>query len=515
MIQKPLIRRFLLYSLCLTPCVFLLVQKIHFTKFNVDEFQHTYLAWSSAFFNQIQYRDMWDNHGILYTLFNTLMLKIFKPEIGIPALMLERYSNLALLLISFLILFELMFLVFKRTHYACVAGVLLTLSSLSLKAIEIRPDNLQCVFLYLSLLLLFKSLESNKNNEANFQKLAFGAGFSSCLTMMVNLKSYCAILAIIVVLVGALILNRSTKTLKIITNFGAGLGLGLGGFAIIFSAYGILLPYIKYNIEFNYLITHKYAQINNSAKILDFFTRDSFFISAIVMIGLLIFIIDTYWINKKNILEKSILLLIIAICLYTRFFVYVYRLQFDLMYFPLACALASYAFFRVMEYFISSLQAMKWVFVIVVIFLAGAFNLSLQEITTDKRAHKLYLDVFQKRFLAIKNYPSEYIDYYTLDNCPGFGFSKNASFLFFKYKKSMLVMEEIEKKELFGASYIDLLENKKVKLIIGTPAGINENHHLVAREYIFKNYKYHGCIWERLTPFLESNTTNSNNIHLR
>ncbi len=509
-------KRLFFYTLCLIPSCFLLIQKIQYSKFNVDEFQHNYLAWSTAFLNQVQYRDMWDNHGILYTLFNSLMLKIFQPEIGLPTLFFERYCSLGLLMISFFILLELMFIVFKRPHYACLGGLLLTLSSLNLKAIEIRPDNLQCVFLYLSLVLLFKSLESPEPTKISFQKMAFGAGLSACLMLMVNLKSFSALLAIFMVLIVTLFFSKSKKHLNTIINMGAGLGLGLIAFALGFMACGLLDEYIKYNFIFIFKYNHlfnnkhnvlfdaitaqKYYQNNNLEKALDFFLHDNFFISTIVISSLLIFLLDSFFINKRNFLQKMILMAIIISCLITRFFGYIYRLQFDLMYFPLACMLASYVFFRLVESLLPK-RFQKIVIVALLSLLSVLYYQSLKNINADKEAHGIYLDVFQKRFLAVSSYPTEYIDYYTADNCPGFGFSKNVSFLFFKYKKAMITMEEIEKKEIYGQSYIDLLESKKVKLIISTPKGINENPYLITRQYIFDNYKYYGCIWERVTPF--------------
>lgn len=499
-IANATLKRLFFYTLCLIPSCFLLIQKIQYSKFNVDEFQHNYLAWSSAFLNQVQYRDMWDNHGILYTLFNSLMLKIFQPEIGLPTLFFERYCNLGLLMISFFILLELMFIVFKRPHYACLGGLLFALSSLNLKAIEIRPDNLQCIFLYLSLVLLFKSLESPEPTKISFQKMAFGAGLSAFLMLMVNLKSLSALLAIVLVLIVALLFSKSKKHLNTIINMGTGLGLGLIVFALGFMAWGLLDEYIKYNILFNIVTAQKHYISTSLVKALDFFLHDNFFISTIVISSLLIFLLDSFFINKKNFLQKMILMAIIISCLITRFFGYIYRLQFDLMYFPLACMIASYVFFRLLETQVPT-RFHKIVIVALLSLLGGLYGQSLKKINADKETHRVYLDVFQKRFLAISSYPTEYIDYYTIDNCPGFGFSKNASFLFFKYKKSMLTLEEIEKKELFGKSYLDLLENKKVRLIIGTPSGIKENPYLITRKYIFDNYKYYDCIWERVTPF--------------
>jgi hypothetical protein len=65
----------------------------------------------------------------------------------------------------------------------------------------------------------------------------------------------------------------------------------------------------------------------------------------------------------------------------------------------------------------------------------------------------------------------------------------------------MLAFEDLEQKEIFGASYINRLNSKKVKIIIGTPKGIYDIPYAETRDYILKNYKHYGCVWERFTPF--------------
>ena len=426
---------------------------------------------------------MWDNHGILYTLFNSIILKIFKPEVGVPALILERYANLALLVIGFYILHEMFYLLSSKFYFASFGAWFFSLSSLSTKAIEIRPDNLQCLFLYASLFALVKSFNIGSS------QLSFWAGILISLMLMTNLKSLIVFGAIIV----ALAISRQKKDLVRVT-LGAGFGLTCAG--IILNGFGILDDYLKYNWFFNLLTVNKYANPNNIDLISNFLLEDHYLISFLLLV-----IVNFLLFNKKSYSNPplTIILSIIGFAVFNRIGVYVYRLQYDLIYFPLACFLASYIFFITFK--------SRKIFILAIVIILGLMTFATYEkfsfTESLKSNHQEYLTVSQKRFLDINRYlnKNEYLDYYTVDNCPGFGFRKDSEHLFFKYRNSMLSLEELEQKEIFGASYIDRLESKKVRVIIGTPEGIRQNPHLIAQDYIFKNYKYYNCIWERVTPF--------------
>lgn len=495
-IKNNLLLRISFYTLVMIPAIMIFVEKIKSNKFNVDEFQHTYLAWSTAFYHHLQYRDMWDNHGILYTVFNSLVLGIFKPVVGVPALMLERYANLVILVIGFYILQEIFYQISSKFYSASLGAWIFAFSMLSVKGIEIRPDNLQCLFLYSALLLLFRAFKINS------LRLIFFSGFFISLMLMTNLKSVSALMA---VSTGLLIICFRRGNFKFLANWVFGLVLGLVIFALAFWSLGIFDDYIKQNFLYNLITSHKYPNTSNLEKVLNFFLHDSYFISLIVMGSIVIFGAEFLW--RKNFLKKSfepnlIILLIFFVCLLSRFTVYIYRLQFDLMYFPLACCVSSYVFWKIFDLGFS--RTLKLTLLVICFFAFGFLGFDLiNKSREEKSAHNFYLDIFQQRFLDINNFlkDDEYLDYYTLDNCPGFGFRKNSEVLFFKYKNSMLAFEDLEQKEIFGASYINRLNSKKVKIIIGTPKGIYDIPYAETRDYILKNYKHYGCVWERVTPF--------------
>ena len=74
--------------------------------FSQDEFQHTYLAWAWIHFDQLPYRDVFDNHGIVHTLVNVLTLRLLPLEPGAQTLIQLRLVNLCFLYLCFIPLFK-------------------------------------------------------------------------------------------------------------------------------------------------------------------------------------------------------------------------------------------------------------------------------------------------------------------------------------------------------------------------------------------------------------------------
>lgn len=128
---------------------------------------------------------------------------------------------------------------------------------------------------------------------------------------------------------------------------------------------------------------------------------------------------------------------------------------------------------------------------------------SFSILLNDFMIKKNYFSYIDKRFKDLNAYlkPNEYIDYFNIGNCPGLGFNRNLSFLIHQYRQTTFLLEKLEQREIFGPSYIKELNSKRVRIIIGSPDGIGDNIYPETKKYIFKNYKYYNCIWERVTPF--------------
>jgi Dolichyl-phosphate-mannose-protein mannosyltransferase len=487
--------RILNYTLWIFLGLGFLLDKISSTNFNMDEYQHTYLAWATNNFDMVQYRDFWDNHGILYTLFNSLILKIFQPEIGVPTLILERYANLALLVIGFYVLFEIFYEISSKINYAGLGFLFFSFSFISIKAIEVRPDNLQCLFLYLALITLFKALKLRKN------KLAFIAGLFITLMLMTNLKSVSALMGIGFGLLMAFAYERSKSLAGLILWLVIGLVSGLLLFTFGFLSWGILDDYIKWNVIFNLDYTRLGFWPASTRELIIYFTKKYLFLNLCTLISFLICLIFTLKNLKKQRYEFLVICSIITYCLISRS-IYLFWTQFDLLYLPLAYCILSYLIF--LGFTIKFNQKIKKIIGLVLI-IGFSYLVTSSYLRYIKNSNKTidYFNMVQKRFTDINKFlrPGEYTDYYVSGNCPGFGFNPNLSHLLHKFSQTIFLVEKIEKKEIYSASYIKNLNDKKVRLLIGTPDGVSSTQYVEVRNYIFKNYKYYNCIWERITPF--------------
>jgi hypothetical protein len=495
MINNQFYKRFFYYTLCCLPGLGFLIHRIRFTHFNVDEFQHTYLAWATTHFDMIQYRDFWDNHGILYTLFNSAILKIFEPEVGVPAIMLERYANLSLLIIGFYLLFEVFYELSSKLHYASLGVLFFSYGLISQKGIEVRPDNLQCIFLYSALLLLFKALKRRNN------KLAFVAGLFITLMLMTNLKSISALMGIGFGLIVALACERSKSLMSLILWLGAGILSGLVVFALGFLSWGILDDYVNWNMIFNLGCTQFGMWAANKYALVKFFGDQNLLLSLACICSVIVFFISSLGDIKNKKYEKIILSSIIIYCIISRC-IYVFWIQFDLIYFLIACYILSSILFSMIEIANSYLVKSLFWLLLLTVSLSISF-IYYAKLLNDWNIRKTYFALVDLRFKDINKYikPGEYTDYFLNKNCPGYGFTRNLSYLMQKFDQTIYLWEQIEGKEIYGKNYIEELNRKRVRLLIGTPVGVASTQHEITIKYIYTNYKYYNCIWERVTPF--------------
>jgi hypothetical protein len=490
-------KRIIYYTLCILPSLGFFINFLTTSEFNVDEFQHNYLAWASSHFDQIQYRDFWDNHGILYTLFNSIFIKIFNPEIGVATLMLERWLSFALFIIGSYILLEIFYEISSKVHYASLGILFLSYGMIPSKIIEIRPDNLQCLFLYLGLLTLLKSLKG-KN-----KKLAFISGILISLMLMVNLKSLSALIGIAIALIIYVFKEKNKEINHIVLNFSYGILSGLFAFGLGFASLGILDDYFKCNILFIIQCGKLGLWAANKQTLMDYYAGPYLFLSICLILSIIFFLVSSIQEIKKHKYEKLIISSLVICCLMTRS-IYVFWQQFDIIYLPITSCFLSYVFFQLFDCNIHRLlKNFIWV-ILLCLFVLLTFS-SFAKLLNNHDVKLNYFQTVDQRFKDISKFvkPGEYTDYFIPDNCPGHGFTRNLSYLIQKYHQTIYLWERIEKQELYGRHYIEELNNKKVRLIIASRRGIYSTQHFEAAEYIANNYKYYDCIWERVTPFQE------------
>jgi hypothetical protein len=466
----------------------------------MDEWQHTYLAWASARLNKVVYLDIFDNHGPLYTWLNALLIKYYNPLPGLYCIFRLRIFNVLILAINFLICFEITAILTSNYFSAILSPLIFSLNFTSIHAYQIRPDNLQSLLFSLSLYFLLISLGRRSKITSYLSGICLG------LMLLTNIKSLIALAAIstgVVVMVTIYKKKEFQHVMRPI--FFALTGtyfLGLIYIALFYSFKG----YVRYNLILNFLIVFDPLKHKSFGWMKEIYIGKQFWVTVAMMAAL------CYWgiqaiCTKKEVKDLRIFLfsIVIVLLLGKCFGLW---LQYDLIFMPLLACMASAViidiYLTVVSFLFLGHPSLKKL--LSHMLLIGITGLALnyvyfKEAKTNVRLAGDRVTWLQKRFDLIrdKTAAGELVD--TLDvECPGQGFAPMASYMIVKIPAAMKLESYLEGKDIYGEEYIQMLENKKVKLLIGSDTIANFPERTA--KYIRDNYNYTmKCLWERKSEF--------------
>ncbi len=498
-LNRPAIR-LLYYLLILSASAGFYIYGALTKAFNQDEFQHTYLAWASVNFNYLVYKDIFDNHGPIYTLANALFLYLFQPKAGLEALYALRFFNLILLALNFISCFEIIYYLTKKASATILAPFLLICSYLFFITIQIRPDQLQGLFLNLGLLAFFYAYQSKRSI------LAIVSGFFFTLMLLTNLKSASGLIGL---LAGITIIyfkfKDQKKIAKLLQNFLLGLSLTFLTVLLIMYCIGNLKGYLQSNLIFNFLLAFSPEKERSWEFTYQILFKYDWLICGSLLGSLFIWGLTC---KKKDTLnrENRFLLLstIIGLLLGKIFGLW---LQYDLIFMVLLSTLASWVAWSCIDCILqkintpylphNTLQIFSTLLCLVVI-----SYFSWRHLINFQNPNKQYFKYLEDNYQRI-NYDNQ-ADY-TVEEftnpCPGFGFVRSASPMIINYQPAMRIYEEITNQDIYSQnSYPQLLNKQKVKyLLIG-----NDIFRIFKGKtlgFIYKNYQREKCYWKRTTPF--------------
>ncbi|MDD9897606.1 MAG: glycosyltransferase family 39 protein, partial [Candidatus Melainabacteria bacterium] len=446
------VKRLPLYILTLLPSLGLLLFKIVSRRFNVDEFQHTHLAWMTLHADKLQYRDIWDNHGPIYTWINIALIKIANLGADVNTLMAERYLNLVILILGFFVLFELFHRLTGKWYLAVLGPWFFAASNFSMYAIQTRPDNLQCLFLYSALLVLVIALQKKQSDYS------FGAGILLALMLLTNLKSLSALFAILIALVLIGRLGKEIKILAYLKSLVIGLALVFAIAAGMMAAAGMLEGYIYDNLLFNFAYVDHFNTDALKKVFQHYFKEHQLFF--VVSIPALIFWLCRSIKSENNRFDPAsfLLAMVTLILLLTRLKANIWP-QYDLLYIPLLCFLASNLVLEAFDkQFRLSIKSRFWGFVIllpalVFFIFAGWFRYYRGVNTLDG-----YKKNITRKLLRTKNLlkEGEHIENFSLF-APELAFFETGSRWLLLHHTIMETAEKVYQREIFADEYIKLL----------------------------------------------------------
>jgi hypothetical protein len=231
--------------------------KIFTQFFNEDEFQHTHIAW-----NQNQgltlYKDFFEHHGPLYSLLNKYIFSLLENPASFDTLILLR-------IISFFTALVIVFLVYlvaknynqDNSNFAYITIAVFSLwTSTQMTLLQIRPDNIQTVFMLLGFLMLFIGFKKG----AIVSNLL--SGFCFALMLITNFKT---LIIAIPLLIFLLLYIANKKDFTLVKSFSY-LTLGLVSCLAITSFYFIKIDALKDLLHYNFLYNIEIIKIRVISK---------------------------------------------------------------------------------------------------------------------------------------------------------------------------------------------------------------------------------------------------------
>jgi hypothetical protein len=214
---------------------------VYGTPFNADEHQHTHLAWHMSQ-GRLVYRDVFDHHGPIYTLWNGWLLSLLRKPERFDVVYLLRMQSVLVLIAVAAATHQLARRVHDDRRVAWLATAMLTGSVLMAdKGAEVRPDGLQTLWTVLGLGLLLGS-----GRWALIAGVCFGLAGAS------NIKGLVGPAVATAVWCTSLAWDRGPAAA---VRQGAAVAAGtlgvLGAFVAGFASAGAARDLIYYNITFN------------------------------------------------------------------------------------------------------------------------------------------------------------------------------------------------------------------------------------------------------------------------
>ena len=229
---------------------------IYTKAFHQDSLQHVHNAWNH-FNGLLVYRDFFEHHGPLYTLFNSFLLSKFDSPASFETLIIFRHYSFFSTLLILCLIFLIAKVFLKKRSLALLSTTVFTMWHISQSvAVEIRPDLLQTVFALLGFYILIRNLNSKQVLRLMLSGCCFG------LMISCNFKSIILLVALALFFLYEYYMQREARILKSGLYLGLGVLFVYGLFAMYFYSQGALKDFLYYNTIFNFLFSNHWSYGN-------------------------------------------------------------------------------------------------------------------------------------------------------------------------------------------------------------------------------------------------------------
>lgn len=470
--------------------------------FNPDELQHLHIAWLIAQ-GKILYRDFWEHHGPLYSLFNGALIHIFNAEPTVRILLWSRLlSLLSMSAVGAMTWFIARNLGLSKTAAWLAVAAYASLDMVQNKGIEMRPDVPQTLFWIGGVLLLLRNQVNGSLKQAAY------AGALFALTILSNAKAGVGPFFAVLFYLTAHWLCKMQWT-----EIGRDvLGLIIGGLAIVapvllyFFINDAAVDFLYFNYVWNVLFN-----LNWSADFQAAFTDSGtslteeyfwFYIHEQLPFVVLVVAGAGFWIqkirNERDQSNKQRNWLFAVVTLGTTLgWLTDQHSQYFLVFLPLLSVLAGYALIKIVDLFppaqyktgvaLSSLLAL--------VAAAGMLAHGIEKTPFQESTLLKQQKAFTSQFVAMTDRDEPVAVLWS--QCGGYMFNEITGFYWIAMPFHSEIIEIISGEHPFRESFIEDMERKKVRYVIGMQNWMIEGLSPEALDYLRSNFEYSHCLWSR------------------
>jgi hypothetical protein len=472
--------------------------------FNPDEFQHLHIAWLIAH-GKILYRDFWEHHGPLYSLFNGSMIYLFDAEPTVRILFWSRSLSLFLMCgIGALTWFLARTLGLPTIGAWLAVAIFASLDMVQNKGVEMRPDIAQTLFWLAGLLILLKN-----QSRGNVQRAAWaGAFFTLCILSNAKAGIGPFFATLFYVLAHWLCQMKWQIIRRDLIGMASGGLIAALPVLIYFVANDSAADFLYFNYVWNVLFNLNLSTtfdaafsesgVSLSEQYFWLYFGDQLPFTLLVLAG------GGFWVSKlrneraQDSRQRNWLFAIVTSGTLMGWLTNQYS-QYFLIFLPLLSIVAAYALIEITKLFNDINGKAGIVVSSCLATLTAMIMLAYTVRNTPFRETDLLSQQksFTKTFVSMTSREEPVGVLWSL--CGGYMFNENTGFYWVAMPFHSEMIEIISGEHPFREAFIHDLDNKSVRYIIGVENWMTEGLSPEALKHIQDNFNYTTCLWTRKT----------------
>jgi hypothetical protein len=473
--------------------------------FNPDELQHLHIAWIIAN-GDILYRDFWEHHGPLYSLLNGALIYLTDPEPSVRILFLSRFFGAAVIGGVMAITWRLARQLSLSSFGALLAiAVCSSIYFVQNKGVEMRPDSLQALFWTSGLYLLICN-----QSQGNLRRAIF-AGALFALAILSNAKAGIGPVFVgIYYLTGKWLCRLDWADIwRDIGGMTIGACIAVTPFLVYFWANGAAVDFLYYNFVWNFLLNYYWSTVYQGSltgeeagvavRNLQFLVQYQLPLLILTAVG------AAFWLGKLRIVRKGLdntnakmaWLFIIATAGTSLGWMLNQHSQYFLMFLPFWSILVSYAFITTVN-LLPERNRTTGIAVTSVIAVVSAANMLSYSISKTSLSESPLLK--SQKYVTqtfVEMTDREELVALTWNQCGGYMFNPHVGHYWVAMPYISNVIEAISGEHPFSQAFIDDMEARQVRYVIGHQNWMTEGLSDEALAYLNNRFEYSNCLWTR------------------